>query len=101
MRLVLCNAAPGQANTLARQVVEEGLAACVNLVPIRSVYRWEGEVHDEAEVTLWIKVAADGVDRLRGRLVELHDYDVPEVVVLPVEVEASHAPYVQWVRSPG
>jgi len=101
MRLVLCNAAPDQADGLARQVVEEGLAACVNLMPIRSIYRWEGAVHDEPEVTLWIKVAAEGVESLRARLVELHDYDVPEVLVVPVDVEASHAPYVQWVRGAG
>ncbi len=98
MVVVWCNAAPEQAPTLARQLVEEGLAACVNLIPVRSVYRWNGAVHDEAEITLWIKVASEGVGRLRERLVDLHDYDVPEVLVVPVDVEASHAAYVQWVR---
>jgi periplasmic divalent cation tolerance protein len=57
-------------------------------------------VHDDAEVTLWIKVSSDDVGGLRDRLVELHDYDVPEVVVLPADVERSYAPYVQWVRAP-
>jgi len=100
MVIVLANASPGQAPELARTLVDEGLAACVNLVPVRSVYRWEGAVHDETEITLWIKVASEGVERLRERLVELHDYDVPEVLVVPVDIEASHAPYVQWVRGP-
>ncbi len=101
MRLMLCNAAPGQAQSLARAVVEEGLVACVNLVPIRSVYRWEGKVHDDPEVTLWIKVAAEKVDATRARILALHDYDLPEILVLPIDAEASHGPYVEWVRSTG
>lgn len=99
MRLVLCNASPAEATTLARAVVEEQLAACVNLFPVRSIYRWDGAVQDDEEVTLLCKVPAESVDALRERLVALHSYDVPEVLVLPVEAERSFAPYVDWVRS--
>ena len=101
MRLVLCNATPEQAPELARALAGEGLAACVNLVPVRSVYRWEGAVHDEPEVTLWIKVPLEKVDAVRERVLALHDYDLPEIVVVPVDVEASHGPYVEWVRGTG
>lgn len=99
MRVVLCNCAPDEASSLARALVEEGLCACVNVLPaVRSVYRWEGAIHDEPECTLIIKVAKGGVQALRERLVALHSYDVPEVVVLAVDAEASHGPYVDWVR---
>ncbi len=99
MRVVLCNCPPDGAADIARALVERGLAACVNVVPgVRSFYVWDGAVQDDGESTLLIKVAADGVDALREALVELHPYDVPEVVVLTVDAAASHGPYVDWVR---
>lgn len=97
MVIVLCNAPPDHATGLARAVIGEGLAACANLLPARSVYRWEGQICDEPEVTMVIKVDAAKVDALRERLVALHPYDLPEVLVLPIDVSASHAPYVAWV----
>ncbi len=82
---------------LTRVVVEEGLAACGNLIPgIRSIYRWKGEVCDEAEVLVLLKCTATQVDALRERLVALHPYEVPEVLV--VTVESGHAAYLAWVR---
>ena len=85
------------AESLARSLVGEGLAACVNLLPgIRSIYRWEGAVQDEAEVLLIVKTVAERLPALTARVVELHPYDVPEVVVLPVE--AGFAPYLEWIR---
>ena len=62
------------------------------------MYRWEGEVCDDPEETLLIKVSATGVDALRAKLEELHPYDLPEIVVLHVDTNASLASYVQWVR---
>ncbi len=82
---------------IARALVEERWAACVNLVPgVRSVYRWEGKLEDEAEVLLVVKTRADRVSGLAERLRALHPYDVPELVALPVEqgLEA----YLAWVR---
>lgn len=100
MIVVLCNAPPDQAPRLARALVEEGLAACVNLLPgVRSIYRWQGEVHDEAETTLLVKTAASRAADLRARLAELHPYEVPEIVVLPVDEAASDPRYLAWVRS--
>ena len=86
------------AEQLAVAVVEERLAACANMVPgVTSIYRWQGEVRSEGEVLVILKTTADCVERLRARLVELHPYDVPEVVALGVE--AGHEPYLAWVEA--
>lgn len=100
MRVVLCNTPPEEARPLARALVERGLAACVNVIPaVTSVYGWKGDLVEDTEATLIIKAPASGLDALRAAIVELHPYEVPEVVVLGVEVEVSHGPYVDWVRA--
>jgi periplasmic divalent cation tolerance protein len=82
---------------IARSLVDERLAACGNILPgVRSIYRWQGIVEDEPEVVLILKTRADRVDALTRRLAELHPYDVPDVVALPVD--AGHGPYLDWVR---
>lgn len=102
MRVVLCNTPTEEARPLARALVSGGLAACVNVIPaVTSVYGWKGDLVEDSEATLLIKVAASGVDALRAAIVELHPYEVPEVVVLGVDVEVSHKPYVDWVRAAG
>ena len=86
-----------KATGIARALVEERLAACVNLLPgIRSVYRWEGSIEEDAEVLLVVKTRADRAGALVDRVVALHPYDVPEVVMLPA-VGGSPA-YLDWVR---
>ena len=83
--------------TLARALVDEELAACVNLVPgVRSIYRWDGAVADDREQLAVIKTRRDRVDALVARLVALHPYEVPEAVVVPVD--GGHPPYLAWVR---
>lgn len=100
MRVVLCNCPPEGAPALARGLVEGRHAACVNIVPgVRSVYRWQGEIVDDAEATLVIKTAADRLDALRVAILALHPYEVPEIVVLEVDAAASYGPYVDWVRA--
>jgi len=100
MRIAICNTPPGSATELAQTLVRENLAACVNIQGnIQSVYTWEGELCSEQESTLIIKVAADGVSALRERVLTLHPYDVPEFVVLDVDADASHQPYIDWVRT--
>jgi periplasmic divalent cation tolerance protein len=87
---------PDKAAEVARILVSEQLCACVNLVgPVRSIYRWQGEVCDEAETLAVIKTTRDRFDALKARLVELHPYEVAEVIAMPVE--AGHAPYLAWV----
>jgi periplasmic divalent cation tolerance protein len=96
---VLCNCPPGESRSLAQALVREGLAACVNIVPgVTSVFQWQDVLHEDDEHTLVIKAPADRVDALRERIVALHSYTVPEVVVLPVDVHHSHPDYVAWVR---
>lgn len=85
------------AEALGTALVEEGLAACANLVPgVVSLYRWEGAMQRDGEVLLVLKSTARAFEALRARVVELHPYDVPEVLALPVD--AGHAPYLAWVR---
>jgi periplasmic divalent cation tolerance protein len=101
MKLALTNVPPDAADHIARVLVEEELVACVNLIPLRSVYRWKGRVCEEGEVALLMKVADAGVDRLRERLMGLHPYELPEFIVLPVESEGSLPAYLAWVDSAG
>jgi periplasmic divalent cation tolerance protein len=82
---------------LARQVVDEGLAACANLLPgVTSVFEWDGIMREEAEILLILKTSASRAARLAERVAELHTYDVPEVLILVVE--GGHEPYLDWVR---
>lgn len=80
-------------------MVQERLAACVNLLAGRSVYVWDGELQEDDEVTLVLKTSTGMTHALRERLLELHPYDVPEVVVLDVDSSASSNDYVDWVRA--
>jgi periplasmic divalent cation tolerance protein len=101
MKLAVSNVPSDHADRIARTLVEEGLVACVNLLPIRSVYRWKTAVCEEPEVTLWMKVPDHGVDSLRTRLLALHPYELPEFIVLPVGSEGSLPAYLAWVDSQG
>lgn len=82
---------------LGRSLVEEGLAACANLVPgVRSIYRWQGEIHDDPEVLLIVKTRASLVEALAARVRALHPYELPEVLALPVA--GGSAAYLAWLR---
>jgi periplasmic divalent cation tolerance protein len=98
VKLALTNVPPDRADSIARTLVGEGLVACVNAYPVHSTYRWKGELEVQAETTLMMKVGADGVEPLRKRLRELHPYELPEFVVLDVDIERSLTEYVDWVR---
>ncbi len=87
---------PERAAEIARALVEERLAACGNVVPgLRSIYRWEGKVQDEAEALLVLKTTRARFEALRDRVLALHPYEVPEVIALPVE--AGSARYLAWL----
>ncbi|MET0591707.1 MAG: divalent cation tolerance protein CutA [Polyangiaceae bacterium] len=98
MKIALTNVPPDRADAIARTLVEERLVACVNAYPVRSTYRWQGKIEVERETTLMMKVAAEGVERLRTKVRELHPYELPEFVVLDVDASGSLAEYVAWVR---
>lgn len=83
---------------IARAVVDEGLAACANLVPgVRSIYRWEGRLCDEPEALCVLKTRADRFEPLRARIVALHPYSVAEVIALPITQGSE--PYLRWIDS--
>ncbi|HYQ81914.1 MAG TPA: divalent-cation tolerance protein CutA [Anaeromyxobacteraceae bacterium] len=87
---------PEKAAEMARALVEERLAACGNVVPgLRSLYRWEGKVQDDAEALLVLKTTRGRFQALRARVLALHPYEVPEVLAL--RVEAGHAAYLDWI----
>lgn len=96
--LIVLSTFPGadKAAEVARVLVEEQLVACVNIIPaVRSVYRWQGAVHDDSESLVILKTTRDRFDDLSRRLVQLHPYELPEVIALPLA--AGHAPYLAWV----
>jgi periplasmic divalent cation tolerance protein len=86
------------ATQIGRALVEERLAACANLIPqVRSIYRWQGEIFDEAEILLLIKTTVAVQEHLTERVLQLHPYETPEVIALPI-VAGSDA-YLQWIAS--
>jgi periplasmic divalent cation tolerance protein len=89
---------PGDADAsaFARTLVEERVAACVNLLPLmESIYRWEGDIHHETERQVIIKTSRERVVDLWERLREMHPYDVPEFIVLSI-VDGNEA-YLRWI----
>jgi len=98
VRVLLSTCSAGDADGLAHTLLEERLVACVNVVPgLRSHYWWEGKVTTDDEVLLVIKTHPDRLEALLPRLAEAHPYDVPEILVLPVET--GHAPYLAWIAA--
>ena len=87
--------ADADAAALARTLVEERLAACVNVLPVTSVYRWKGQVEQDREQQLVIKTTAGRVAALETRLRALHPYELPEFLVLPAG--GGSAAYLLWV----
>jgi periplasmic divalent cation tolerance protein len=84
------------ADRIARTLVAERLAACVNRLPgVHSTYRWRGEVEQADEVLLLIKTTADRLDAMTARLRSLHPYELPELVA--VEVRSGLPAYLEWV----
>jgi periplasmic divalent cation tolerance protein len=87
--------AEADAAAFARTLVEERLAACVNVLPaMTSIYRWKGSVEQEREQQLVMKTTAGRVDALAARLRELHPYELPEFIVLDATASAA---YEAWV----
>ena len=86
-----------EAETIAKALVEEQLAACVNILgPIRSIYCWQGKVADEREWLLLIKTPAERFAAVETKVKALHSYQVPEVIALPIVAGAEG--YLRWLR---
>ena len=95
MRVILSSCAPDQAQVIADALVEGRMAACVSILPgALSTYRWQGKVEHDSESLLLVKVPQTGVQRCVEALIEVHPYEVPEVLVLPVE--AANQAYADW-----
>ena len=85
-----------EAARIARTLVEEGLAACANIIgPCRSIYAWQGEMEDAREVAALFKTTADAAEALIARLAALHSYDVPAAIAWPIV--SAHPPYADWI----
>jgi periplasmic divalent cation tolerance protein len=97
MRVIFVTAgSEDQAVAIARALVGERLAACVNIVgPVRSIYRWRDSVEDDREYLLIIKTRALLYMKVETRVRELHTYDVPEVLAL--NADRGSPPYIQWI----
>lgn len=98
--VVVCTTLPAGADAVAlgKILVGERLAACVTTQPgIRSIYRWRDAIEEDEEQQLLIKTTADRVESLGDRIRELHPYEVPEFLVLPVI--GGGGAYLEWVRA--
>lgn len=84
------------ANLIATTLVDESLAACVNIIPnITSVYKWEGIVQNDNELLLLIKTQETKFEQVKNRIVELHEYNVPEIIAVPIIMGSEE--YQKWI----
>lgn len=87
------------AERIARALVAEGLAACVNILPaVRSIYKWKGKIEDAGEQLLAIKSAAASFPAIRDRLRALHPYELPEIIAVPIVDGLPE--YLAWLNHP-
>ena len=84
-----------EANRIGQALVGEKLAACVSIHPIRSIFRWQGEISQEREVAILAKTRAELVDEVMSRVKELHSYEVPCIIVLPLE--KGNPDFLEWI----
>jgi periplasmic divalent cation tolerance protein len=95
IQLALCTAPLAQADQLVRTLVEERLVACGNIVAVRSLYRWQGNLEADEEALIIFKTTETAWPHLKSRVPELHPYDVPELLLL--NVADGLEPYLDWV----
>ncbi|MCA9564724.1 MAG: divalent-cation tolerance protein CutA [Myxococcales bacterium] len=98
VQVVLSTCPERETLRISHALVSGGVAACVNIAHgITSVYEWEGEICEDKECLLVIKSRSDQIEALRNLLLDVHPYEVPEILVLEVDQEKSHRAYLDWV----
>ena len=98
MRIVFCSCPRMDARSLAKKVIRERLAACVQIIPlIESVYWWKGKIVEDEEALLLFKTDASVVSALTDFLAAHHPYTVPEILSVPVAPEEGHQGYRTWL----
>ena len=86
-----------EARNIGRALVKARLAACINVFPeMESIYRWEGELQQDREVVLIAKTVAERFEALKHKVLELHSYECPCVIAMPVT--HGYTPYIHWIR---
>ena len=85
-----------EATSISRQLVEESIAACVGMIPQKSIYTWKGEIVEDSEILLIIKTKKEMFDRLKETVLNAHSYEVPEII--RIEIHEGHQPYLQWIE---
>jgi len=93
--VVLCTAPVGGAENIAKALVEERLAACVNVAAVRSYFSWEGKLCKDDEELLIIKTEQRMAEKLMARIMELHSYQLPEMIIL--QIAGGYENYLQWI----
>ena len=95
-KVVFVTAPEKESTTIAKTLVERKLAACINIISVQSIYRWKEKVEDEREHLLIIKTQISKIEQLKKVIQEIHPYEVPECIVLPIEDGLS--PYLKWIE---
>ncbi|MBO1351746.1 MAG: divalent-cation tolerance protein CutA [Hormoscilla sp. GUM202] len=88
-----------EAEAIASSLVEAKLAACVSITPIKSIYSWEGKIESQEEWQLTIKTDLGQFATLEAQVLQLHSYEVPEIIALPLVTGSK--PYLEWIVSVG
>ena len=100
MRLVIVTIPKDNAPVLGRQIVEEGLAACANIIPaVRSIYTWKGAVEDDEEAMMFFKTTDGAMSALTERILALHPYEVPEIISLEIKEDEGNPDYLAWIQA--
>ena len=94
--VVFSTVSPDKSELLAKNLLDMRVVACVNVMPVRSFYRWKGEPCDEPEHLLIAKTTKEKADEVIRAIKSLHPYEVPEIIVLPVM--DGYPPYLEWVH---
>jgi periplasmic divalent cation tolerance protein len=94
--VIFSTAPPDKSESLAKMLIDQHFVACVNVVPVRSYYRWKGEFCDEPEHLLIAKTTEDKAAEVIAAIKSLHPSEVPEIIALPVT--DGYSPYLEWVH---